>query len=138
MNITIQPLEYSAFTDRERKGEFTFTFSGGSPKTDLSDTYGPHFRCEPDLRKRQSNTTGYCDQEVDSLLRKAETELDVEKRKVLFQQILKKINEDLPILYVGFSPDFIAFRDYSKGFATDHDGSLQWAGGGMSHMWLAK
>ena len=50
MNITIQPLEYSAFTDRERKGEFAFTFSGGSPKSDPSETYAPHFRCEPDLK----------------------------------------------------------------------------------------
>jgi ABC-type transport system substrate-binding protein len=138
INIRIQPLEYSAFTDRERRGDFAFTFSGGSPKTDPSETYAPHFRCEPDLKKRQSNTTGYCDQEVDGLLRKAETEVDVEKRKLLFQQILKKINDDLPILYVGFSPDFIAFRDYAKGFATDHDGSLQWWGGGINHMWLAK
>jgi len=138
INMTIQPLEYSAFTDRERRGDFAFTFSGGSPKADPAETYAPHFRCEPDLKKRQSNTTGYCDQEVDGLLRKAETELDAEKRKFLFQQILKKINEDLPILYVGFSPDFIAVRDYAKGFTTDHDGSLQWWGGGISHMWLAK
>jgi peptide/nickel transport system substrate-binding protein len=136
MNVTIQPLDYSAFTARERRGDFTFTFSGGSPKADPSDTYGAHFSCEPDLRKRQSNTTGYCDREVDVLLRKAETEPDVEKRKALFKQVMTKIAADLPLLYVGFTPDFIAFRDHCKGFVSDHDGSLQWWGGGISHTWL--
>src|SRR5918992_828514 len=91
MNVSIQPREYGAFTDLERKGEFAFTFSGSSPKADPSETYGPHFRCEPDLKKRRSNTTGYCDQELERLLKKAETELDLEKRKTLFKLILQKL-----------------------------------------------
>jgi peptide/nickel transport system substrate-binding protein len=136
MNVKIHALDYGAFTTRERRGDFAFTFSGGSPKADPWDTYGPHLSCERDLKKRQSNTSGYCNGEMDSLLRRAETELDPDKRKGLFKQIVMKVAEDLPILYVGFTPDFITFRDDIKGFVSDHDASLQWWGGGLSETWL--
>jgi ABC-type transport system substrate-binding protein len=138
MNIRLDVLEYGAYTARHRAGDFALGFSGGSPKVDPSATYGPHLRCEPDLKKRASNTSGYCDKEMEALLQKAETELDPGKRKTLFKQIETQVARDLPFIYIGFTPDFIIYRDTVKGFTTDHDGSLQWWGGGLSHAWLDK
>jgi len=138
MNMKLDVLEVGAYTARHRAGDFAIGFSGGSPKVDPSATYGPHLRCEPDLKKRASNTSGYCDQEMEALLQKAELELEPGKRKTLFKEIEAKILRDLPFIIIGFVPDFITYRDYVKGFATDHDGSLQWWGGGLSHAWLDK
>jgi len=139
MNIKLSVMDYGAFTSRERGGKFAFTYAGGgSPKSDPSDTYGPQLRCEPDLNKRIANTSGYCDKEMDTLLEKAQTELDPVKRKDLFKRIETKIAEDLPILHMGSTPDFLTFRDYVKGFIPDHDGSFEWWGGGLSTAWLDK
>jgi peptide/nickel transport system substrate-binding protein len=139
VNIKVNVLDYTAFTTLERRGDFAFTYGGGgSPKTDPSDTYGPQLRCESDLKKRRSNTSGYCDKEMDALLERSQTELDPVKRKELFKRIETKVARDLPILHIGFVPDFLTFRDYVKGFIPDHDGSLEWWGGGLSTVWLDK
>ena len=139
MNVKLNVTDYAAFTTLERRGEFAFTYGGGgSPKTDPSDTYAPQLRCEPDLKKRRSNTSGYCDKEMDALLEKSQTELDPVKRKELFKRIETKVAQDLPILHIGFTPDFLTFRDHVKGFIPDDDGSLEWWGGGLSTVWLDK
>ena len=95
--------------------------------------------CEPNPAKRIGNLAGYCNKEVDALFKKAERELDLDKRNLLFRQILTKVAKDVPAVYVAFVPRFFTFRDYVKGFTTDPDGaSYRWYAGGMNYAWLDK
>ena len=68
----------------------------------------------------------------------AETELDGKKRKELFRQIITKMAEDLPQIYIGFIPRFYTFRDYVKNFSTGADARFRWSDGGVTHTWLDK
>jgi ABC-type transport system substrate-binding protein len=111
---------------------------GGSVAPDPVDAYMPIHLCEPDPRNRNQNETGYCDKEMDALLRKAQVEHDQDKVREFLKKVLAKINDDVPELLVGFSPRFFATRDYVKGFTTSHDGAFQLWGGGLSHVWLDK
>ncbi len=111
---------------------------GGSLDPDPSLTYGPDLQCERDRKNRSSNVSGYCNQEVDALLKRAEVESDPKRRKSLFEQVLRKVNDDLPELPIGYVPRFFTFRDYIKGFTTDEEGSFRWWGGGMNYVWLDK
>ena len=82
--------------------------------------------------------TGYCDQEMDALLQRAEREMNQETRREIFKRILTKFNEDVPTIYFAFIPRFFGFRDYVKGFTSIDDGTYEWFGGGLSHTWLDK
>jgi len=73
--------------------------------------------CEPDLKKRRLNESGYCDKEYDAMLQKAVGEVDLDKRKALFKQAVAKLLDDSPVLPIGFTPRFFTQRDYVKGLS---------------------
>jgi ABC-type transport system substrate-binding protein len=75
---------------------------------------------------------------MEALLDDAEKEVNPEKRRALFKQIVAKVVEDIPELSLGYVPQFFALRDTVKGFSTDSDGNFRWWGGGMNHAWLDK
>ena len=138
MNIQLRVVEAGAAHALHRRGEFNFYFGGGNFSADPSPTYGTEFVCEEDLKRRNNNAAGYCDKEMDSLIKRAEGELDPAKRRTLLKQIVIKLNEDIPELPLVYVPRFFTFRDYVKGFTTDGDGAFRWTGGGVSHTWLDK
>jgi peptide/nickel transport system substrate-binding protein len=138
MNVKLNIMDYGSYTARQRSGEFAMIPSGGDYESDPLATYGDQFICPVDLKKRTANDTGYCDKEMDSLIHKAETEVDTEKRRELVRRIVEKLVEDVPEVPVGFVPRFFAFRDHLKGFRTDRQGQFQWLGGGLSQAWLDK
>jgi len=75
---------------------------------------------------------------MDAILKRAETELDNKKRRDLFKEILTKLVQDVPEMWIGFSPRFFAYRDYVRGYTTDDNGSFRWWGGGLNQTWLDK
>jgi peptide/nickel transport system substrate-binding protein len=138
MNIVLDVLEYGAYTARQRSGEFALRFSGGGFELDPTATYGPDFLCEPDLKKRVANASGYCDKEVDALLKQAEVEMNFEKRREFFRKVVSKINDDLPVIPIGYAHRHFVSRDYVRGFSTDSRAQFRHWGGGLTHAWLDK
>jgi peptide/nickel transport system substrate-binding protein len=138
MNVKILTLEYGAYTDRVKKGEFHLRLGAAGKYVDPFDTYGRDFMCEADLANRVNNVTGYCDPEMDALFKASETELDETRRRELFRRILSKANDEVPTIYIGFTPRFVAFRDYVKDFSSYDDGTFRHYGGGMNYTWLDK
>lgn len=138
MNMKLDVLEYGTYTFRHRAGDFAFSPSGGSHDPDPWTTYGPEYLCAPDLKKRTVNETGYCDKEMDDLIKTAEAEMDSQKRRELVRRIVQKAAEDLPEMAIGFVPRFFAHRDYVKGFVTDSEGLFRWSHGGLNYTWLEK
>jgi peptide/nickel transport system substrate-binding protein len=124
VNIRIDTLEYGAYVDRQRRGEFAFQIGGGSQDPDPLGTYSRDVRCEHDVTKRSENQSGYCDAEVDALLVRLDTELDPAKRRDILKQVLLKLGDDLPILAIGFVPRYFAIRDRVKGFTSDGEGTF--------------
>jgi ABC-type transport system substrate-binding protein len=75
---------------------------------------------------------------MEDLLKQAETELDSNRRKAFFKQIMTKAADDLPEIYIGSVPRFFTFRDHVKGFTTDDAGRFRSFEGGLTHTWLEK
>jgi ABC-type transport system substrate-binding protein len=138
LNINIRLFEYSAHRTLIQKGTFTFDFMGSGLHPDPSSTYGVELGCIPDLKSRASNYSGWCDKEVDGLLEKAEVELDAQKRKELFKQILTRTSEEVPVIPITFVSRFFALRDYVKDFSTGQDGEFRVYKGGLNYTWLDK
>jgi peptide/nickel transport system substrate-binding protein len=137
MAVKLVLVDTGEYRDRPRRGDFQLYFSGGSVYPDPGRTYS-ELKCGPDLKKRSLNTPGYCDKEMDALLDAAEKEVNPEKRKALYKQIVGKVVADVPEVYLGYIPQFFALRDYVKGFTTDSDGNFGWWGGGLNYTWLDK
>jgi peptide/nickel transport system substrate-binding protein len=137
MNVRLAIMDVSTYNARQRKGEFAFRFRGGDFYPDPWSTYGRDLRCG-DLKRRIANNAGYCDPQVESLLDRAETEMDPDKRKMFFKQIMTKVAEDVPEIFIGFVPRFFTVREHVNGFTTDDNGAFRWWGGGLNAAWLDK
>jgi ABC-type transport system substrate-binding protein len=129
-------VDSSAYLTRSRTGEFALKFSGGNFDPDPSPTYD--LVCPPDLKKRTSNASAYCDPEMDLLIARAEKEMDPQKRRELFRQIVRKVSEDAPEVPIGFVPRVFTFRESVKDFTTNAEGAFRWLGGGLNYVWLER
>ncbi len=138
IKVQVQLLDYGSYVHRWRTGKFDFKFSGASIQPDPWLTYATSLRCERDSNKRASNESAYCNQKVEALFKKAESELDPDKRRRLFKQILTEVNQDVPDMPIGFVARYYTYRDHVKGFKTDGEGSFRWLGGGLAAAWLDK
>ncbi len=137
VKVKLDVNDYSAYNSHSRKGEFQFMIRGGSFDPDPTLVYGPDLMCV-DLKRRASNMSGYCNEEMEALLKKAETELDPKIRRAQFKQVLTKVGEDIPFLPIGFVPRFFTIRSYVKGFSTDARGTFRPWGRGLNYTWLDK
>jgi peptide/nickel transport system substrate-binding protein len=138
INVVFDLVDYSTYVERQRRGEYSFKWSGGSFDADPWGTYGPDFTCEADRSKRAENNSGHCDPELDALMERGKTELNQERRRETFRQILNKLADDLPQINVGFVPRYYVFGDFVKGFSTDGEGHIMHHGGGINFVWLDK
>jgi ABC-type transport system substrate-binding protein len=135
IEVTLLSLEPVGKKARISTGDYAMQTGGGSLFADPGSAYGAELLCG-DRTKRTANESGYCDPEVDALLRRAEAELDPGRRREFFRQVVTKALDDVPELYVGWVPRFYAFRDFVKGFESGGDGSFLWYGGGLNYTWL--
>ncbi len=138
INIKLSVVDYGAHRDRIRRGAMTFDFMGSNFYADPTITYRTETACEPDLKKRTSNWSGYCNKQMDAQLEKMEIERSPEKRRSILRKVIITKNQDVPIVPVGFVPRFFTFREHVKGFKTDDDGAFVWSGGGLTHTWIEK
>ena len=136
LNLEFHVMDRGAYNSLRRKGDYALLFIGGSYKSDPSTTYSRHFACERNLKKRRSNTSGYCNKELVGLFATMETEPDPEKRKAVLRESLNILAEDVPEIPIGFVPRHFALSEHVKGFSTDSNASFRWWGGGLNYTWL--
>lgn len=138
LNVELAVFEYGARRAQIRAGDTTMDMVGGGYYSDPISTYRSQFMCQ-DPKKRASNWSGYCDKEVTDLFEKLDIELNQNKRKKILARIIIRLNEDVPVIPLGFVPRFFTFRNYVKGFRTNSSGGrFVWGGGGLTRTWLDK
>jgi peptide/nickel transport system substrate-binding protein len=137
VKVELKILERASALELRRQGKYMFKLAGGSDYPDPLPAY-EEYACEPNLQNRRLNESGYCDKDYDALLKKAEGEVDLEKRKAIFKQVVAKLTDDLPIVVIGFTPRFFTFRSHIKDFATNASGDFEPWGAGLSHAWIDK
>lgn len=137
VKIELKIFERASALEARRQGKYMFKLAGGSDYPDPLPAY-EEYACEPDPKNRRLNETAYCDKDYDAMIKKAELEVDLEKRKALFRQVVTKLVDDSPIVPMGFTPRFFTFRDYVKGFVTNSSGDFQPFIGGLSRAWIDK
>ncbi|MFO8059703.1 MAG: ABC transporter substrate-binding protein [Bacillota bacterium] len=93
----VKVMEWGAFLDEVRAGEFQMTFLGwnqsGADPSLFTDALV--------MTGGRGNYAGYSDPELDDILRRAGQEVDIEVRKELYKEAQMIINENAWHIYVG-------------------------------------
>ncbi|MFD2857814.1 hypothetical protein ACFSZS_28020 [Seohaeicola zhoushanensis] len=94
--------------------DYEATMNGSFNYPDPTIGVHRHFDCDNIKNVIWSNTQGYCNPEVDTLLGAAAVETDMAKRKALYADIQRKVQEDLVFIYM---PQDYSATVYSDGVA---------------------
>ncbi len=87
------------------------------------------------LKKSQKKTFSTVS---DELLEKGRTTWEWKDRVPIYQEVVKIIREDLPILYLAKSIIPVAYREYVRGFDAGAGTWFGYYGGGLKKVWLDK
>jgi peptide/nickel transport system substrate-binding protein len=108
VGITVQVRSSASFSEwAERIGNWDFdmtldvVYNWGDPVIGVHRTY-----LSDNIRQGVvwSNTQNYRNARVDEILRQAEVELDVDRRKALYRELQKILAEDLPVVWINVVP----------------------------------
>ena len=83
-----------------------------------------------------NNWSYYSNKKLDELLEKGRITWRWEDRVPIYQEAVKIIQEDLPILYLAKPINPIAYRDYVKGFGAGAATWFGYYGGGLKYTWI--
>ena len=128
IDASIRVKEWSALYDDMKKGQFELFSAIWVPVTD-PDLYHfvHHSSSIPDGDKGGGNRHGYKNPEVDRLIELGRTTLDLEKRKAIYQEIERKLIEDLPYIPLWNEHRIIVFNNEKlRGVKASPTGSLLW------------
>jgi peptide/nickel transport system substrate-binding protein len=92
--------DFGTWVQRISSWDYDVTVNGSFNYPDPTIGVHRHFDCENIKKVIWSNTGGYCNKEVDGLLDQAAVETNFEKRKALYGEIQRKVQEDVPFIYM--------------------------------------
>lgn len=133
-------LERGARETREDKGEFMMILSGSDVPSDLGLEYPGELGCNEEevrTKKRNENSSGYCNKEVDRLMAGAGKTFDPTKRYEIWSKIVRIIHEEVPEIPLAFIPRYYTYHKKVRGFETDFDGRFNMTTAGFSRVWIA-
>ncbi|WP_245993357.1 ABC transporter substrate-binding protein [Xylanimonas allomyrinae] len=116
-DITITPVEYATLLDAQNAGDFSLLQLGWSGRID------PHGNMYNFLATGAGNNVGgYSDETVDQKLTEAASETDTAARAQLYGEVVTKVQQDNPIIYLyrqrsitGYTLDVAGVSTYSDG-----------------------
>lgn len=122
-DIEIQPTEFASALDIVDSGKFQMFRIGWSGRIDADGNIANFF-----MTKGSQNNTGYSNPDMDKWLTDARATQDIGKRRELYGKVVRKIQEDCPIIYLYRTSNLIGlnskvgqisvFADYVMHFDT--------------------
>ncbi|GAB3072855.1 ABC transporter substrate-binding protein [Pedococcus soli] len=126
-DLQIKPVEYASLLDQQDRGEFSLLQLGWSgridPDANITNFVGTG---------GSQNVAGYSNATVDGLLDQARETNDVEKRKGLYDQVVAKLHEDDPLIYLYRQRNLTGVSTSVKGVQVFPDGVVRLGFAGMA------
>ncbi len=119
-DIEIEPVEYTTLLDDQTNGDFEVLQLGWSGRID------PHGNTFAFVGTGQSqNYSGYSNEQVDTLLEQAATEVDMQARAQLYGQVVEQVQRDVPLTYLYRQRNLTAYSEDVAGISTFGDGVVR-------------
>ncbi len=109
-DVQVQIKDFASFNIRDVSSIILGLGYPGDPDDDLYKYFSS------DLQFSGMNYSGYKNEKVDILLKKAREEIDPEKRKALYQEIQREMVNDPPLNYLVYLKHIYAVRKGFSGF----------------------
>ena len=126
-DLQIKPVEYASLLDQQDRGEFSLLQLGWSgridPDANITNFVGTG---------GSQNVAGYSDKTVDDLLDKARESGDLAERKDLYGQVVDKLHEDDPLIYLYRQRNLTGVSTSVKGVQVFPDGVVRLGFSGMA------
>jgi len=122
-DISLRPLEFAALQSALPRGDFEVGQTGWSGRVDPGGNIYQYISCKGNL-----NDGRYCDAQVDQWLNEAQATADEGKRKALYSQVLKKMQDDRPAIYLYYLPWVFGVQKKVQGFVAYPDGLIRLKG----------
>ncbi len=128
IDVQIQVLEFGALLKAGEQNDFDALSLGWSGRIDPDGNIEPIFQT-----KGAFNYGKYSSPDVDNFIVQARLVADQGQRKAIYQQLTKKINDDVAYIFTRFTPTGYAAGNDVKGFEVTPDGLAR-----FKRTWLNK
>jgi peptide/nickel transport system substrate-binding protein len=135
IDATLKVLDRAPYHEKMKKGEYSISLRGDSERLDPDVAYYMRLHSS-EIGK--NNWSQYSNKKLDDLLEKGRTTWEWSERVPIYQEVVKIIREDLPILYLAKSIIPVAYRDYVKGHEAGAATWFGYYGGGLKYTWMDK
>ncbi len=107
--------DFGTWVQRISSWDYDATMNGSFNYPDPTIGVHRHFDCDNIKNVIWSNTQGYCNEDVDALLKAAAVETDLDTRASLYAELQQRVQEDLVFIYMP--------QDYSVTVSSDKVGN---------------
>ncbi|MEZ5659178.1 MAG: ABC transporter substrate-binding protein [Burkholderiaceae bacterium] len=113
IKVNLEPQQgFAGWAKRSAAWEFDMSINWPGDKTDPAIGVSRLYVCDNIKNQAYTNTSGYCNPEVDKLFETAALEADVEKRRVMYAKVQDILLEEMPMLWLFDTPSlFIHHKD---------------------------
>lgn len=119
-DISLKPLEFASLQSALPQGDFQVGQTGWSGRVDPSGNIYQYITCKGTL-----NDGRYCDADMDKLMNEARSVADESKRRELYSQAMRKMQEDDPRIYLFYLPWIFGTQAKVQGFVPYPDGLIR-------------
>lgn len=120
IQVEIEMVEFGTLLQQMRAHDFQAIRLGWSGRIDPDGNAYSWFTSNGSL-----NEMGYSNPKVDKLLSEARTINDREKRKELYAEVARILQEDVPYVFLYHPKDYKAMKSYVKGYHHIADGMIR-------------
>ncbi|TSB45756.1 ABC transporter substrate-binding protein [Alkalicoccobacillus porphyridii] len=111
VEVNIEMVEFGTLLSQLDTGDFQAVRNGWSGRIDPDGNLYRFMKTD-----QSNNYTRYSNENVDSLLDEAQTEIDQTKRKELYDEISEIVWDDAPYIYLYYDHDYKAMKQGVEGF----------------------
>jgi peptide/nickel transport system substrate-binding protein len=126
-DLKIKPVEYASLLDQQDQGQFSLLQLGWSgridPDANITNFVGTG---------GSQNVSGFSDQQIDDLLAKARVTQDVGQRRDLYAQVIDRLHQTDPLIYLYRQRNLTGVSTSLKGVQVFPDGVVRVAFAGMA------
>lgn len=121
IDVQVETLEWGAYLDRTALGEHDMYILGCVSVTGDPD-YGINLLVNSKMHGGPGNRSFYVNKKVDELLNLGKSEMNPEKRNIIYKEIQEILQDELPMLYICYPNQNAAMNKNLKGFALKPSG----------------
>jgi peptide/nickel transport system substrate-binding protein len=126
-DLQLVPTEFAASLDQTDAGRYQMFQIGWSGRVDPDGNIANFVRTQG-----SQNVCGYSNPAVDSLVDQARATAEVAKRRDLYGQIITKLHEDVPLIYLYRGKNFTGVSNTTVGVQVYGDGILRFGKAGFA------